>query len=114
MSDEPEKPKPRGGPRTLHEMRATVSARHKIVASGKPLDEAIALLREHYPLVDERSCRAFALWLKGEEDELSPSRVAREPKNAPLERIHVAHDPETGDPRFLDTVPGSIPPRPGT
>ena len=33
-------------------------------------------------------------------------------KGSALERIHVTTDARTGDEKYIDTVPGSIPPRP--
>ena len=57
--------------------------------------------------MDDGSCLAFICWLRGEE---VPGQQPT--KNTSMERIHVSSDPETGDERYVETEPGSIPPRP--
>jgi hypothetical protein len=106
-SDEFQKPKPKLRAHSVHDLRAIVSARHKMLASSKPTEEGKKLLQETYK-ADDDSCLNFIAWLKGEE----PGKP--QTKNGPnaMERIHVSTDAETGDERYVETEPGSIPPRP--
>lgn len=99
-----ERPKPRRAAMTVHEMRRVVTARHKVLATDKPTAEAIELLQDEYG-ADESSAIAFLEWLRGGPLEEPPSRGA-------VERVHVVADPETGEERYVDTVPGTIPPQP--
>lgn len=107
MSDEFQKPKPKLRAHSVHDLRGIVSARHKMLASTKPLEEAKQLLQETYK-ADDDSCLAFIAWLKGE----APGQPHPKNGDTSLERIHVTTDAETGDERYIDTEPGSIPPRP--
>lgn len=105
--DVPEKPKPKTRFIPVAELRKLVTARHKYIAGSKPTAEAAALIQEEYG-ADAGSSLAFVRWLKGEAEEGGPgsgSRVA-------IERRHMTADPETGEQGFLETEPGSIPPRP--
>ena len=103
-SDEPQKPR-RFRAITVHDMRQLVSARHKMLASNKPYDEAKKLIQDTYK-ADDDSCLAFIQWLKGEDVPGQPA------KNNSIDRLHVVTDPQTGDDSYLDTEPGSVPPRP--
>jgi hypothetical protein len=93
---EPEKPRPKVRARTVHELRQAVIARHKMLASTKPYEEAKQLIQDEYG-ADDDSCRAFIAWLRGDEPESPPS------KNTTIERVHVSTDPETGDERYVET-----------
>lgn len=106
MSDEFEKPRPKVRALGIHDLRQLVTARHKMVCSTVlSLEEAVTLVEEDYK-VDHDSALAFVQWLRGE-------RPGQPPENKQaIERIHVVTDPRTGDERYLDTQPGSIPPRP--
>jgi hypothetical protein len=106
VSDEFEKPRPKVRALGIHDLRPLVSARHKMVCSTVlSLEEAVTLVEEEYK-VDHDSASSFVQWLRGE-------RPGQPPENKQaIERIHVVTDPRTGDERYLDTQPGSIPPRP--
>lgn len=110
MADEFQKPKPRVRAISVHELRGMVLARHKLVISQFSEEEAITFIRDNYG-ADDDSCKAFHAWLKGETVQTAegPKQVT---KNESLERLHVVVDPKTGDEKYVDTVPGSIPPRP--
>lgn len=106
MSDDFEKPRPKLRAMSVHDLRRMVTARQKMLCSTElPVDEAVKLIQDEYK-ADTDSCAAFVLWLRGESPGLPP-----ENKQA-VERIHVVSDPRTGDERYVDTEPGSIPPRP--
>ncbi|MBX3466903.1 MAG: hypothetical protein KF878_08390 [Planctomycetes bacterium] len=105
MSDDPEKPRPKRRAISIHDLRGMVSSRHKVLASSGPVEDAVKLIQDEHH-ADDASCLAFVLWLRGE----SPGQPP-EAKQA-IERIHVVADPRTGDQRYVDTQPGSIPPRP--
>lgn len=111
MTEEFQKPKPRVRAITVHELRRSVTARHKVVLSGSTEEEAIALLRDTYG-ADDDSGKAFWAWLRSETVDDGRGEPRQVAKNESMERIHVATDPKTGDDRYVDTVPGSIPPRP--
>lgn len=106
MSDEPQKPRPKVRALGIHDLRKLVSARHKMVLSTVlSLEEAVTLVEDEYK-VDHDSALTYVQWLRGE-------RPGQEPENKQaIERIHVVTDPRTGDERYVDTQPGSIPPRP--
>jgi hypothetical protein len=119
-----EKPKPRRVAMTVHDFRKIVSARHKALASAKPDpkvawtedDPGVKLIMESYG-ADLQSCVDFVGYLR---EEVPPGReilvdqrtIGSGNKGAALERIHVTTDARTGDEKYIDTVPGSIPPRP--
>jgi hypothetical protein len=120
-----EKPKPRRQAMSVHDFRKIVSARHKALAAQKPADAKLAwteedpgvkLLMESYG-ADLQSCIDFVGWLR---EEVPPGReilvdqrvIGSGNKGSALERIHVTTDARTGDEKYIDTVPGSIPPRP--
>jgi hypothetical protein len=105
MNDEPEKPRPKVRAMSIHDLRQVVSARHKMLSANKPLEEGVKLIEDEYK-VRRDSALDFVLWLRGEQ----PGGL-QEPKQA-IDRIHVVTDPTTGDERFIETEPGSIPPRP--
>lgn len=106
MTDEFEKPRPKVRAMSIHDLRRVVTARHKMLCSTElTVDEAVKLVQDEYK-ADTDSCTAFVLWLRGETPGQPP-----ENKQA-IERIHVTADPRTGDERYVDTEPGSIPPRP--
>ena len=104
--DEPEKPRPKVRAASIHDLRQMVTARHKVIAANKPtVEEGAQLIGEEYRIHHD-SAVAFVQWLRGE----LPGTV-HENKQA-IDRIHVVMDPKTGDERYIDTEPGSIPPRP--
>lgn len=106
VTDEFEKPRPKVRAMGIHDLRRVVTARHKMLCSTDlSVEEAVKLLQDEYH-ADTDSCTAFVLWLRGETPGLPPE------KKQAVERIHVVADPRTGAERYLDTEPGSIPPRP--
>ena len=89
---------------SVHELRHTVSARHKLLCATRPLEEALTLLRAEYG-ADRDSSAAFVRWLRDERDDApTPPPV--------IERRHKVADLRTGVEREVESVPGSIPPRP--
>ncbi len=107
MSDQPpELPKPRREHAfSVHELRQAVSARHKMLCGTKPVEEAVELIREEYAADADSSLR-FVEWVRGGAVDAPPTR------GDTVERRHIVADPETGDEREVESVPGSIPPRP--
>lgn len=106
MTDLP-KPKKPVRAYTVHELRGVVTARHKVLLANGKDEEGLALMREHYG-ANEDSTRAFVAWLRNET--LPDGRTAQ--KNGSVDRVHVATDMKTGDDHFVDSIPGSIPPKP--
>jgi hypothetical protein len=89
---------------SIRDLRRVVIARHKMLGSTKPPEEAMELITEEYG-ADADSAKAFVEWLRG-------GSVTEPPSKGALERRHVTTDPETGEESYLETEPGSIPPRP--
>jgi hypothetical protein len=89
---------------SVHELRQTVSARHKLLCASRPPEEARALLAEEYG-ADADSAAAFVRWLKDERDDRPGPPPA-------IERRHKVADLRSGVEREVETEPGSIPPRP--
>ncbi|MGE0713232.1 MAG: hypothetical protein AB7N76_36575, partial [Planctomycetota bacterium] len=96
------RPKPPQRHLSIHELRPVVSARHKMLASSKPPEEAVALIQDEYG-VDQDSAEQFVAWLRG-------APLSEPPSKGAIERVHVSTDPETGEERYVETQPGSIPP----
>lgn len=103
MSDEYERPKPPRRHRQVAELRRVVSARHKVLVTDSPLDEALSLIEDEYG-TDRSSAEAFVAYLRG-------GSLGQAPP-PPVERVHIVCDPKTGQERRIETEPGSIPPRP--
>jgi hypothetical protein len=103
---EPEKPRPKVRAMSVHDLRQTVTARHKMLSANKPLEEGVKLIEDEYK-VNHDSALLFVQWLRGELPGAPP-----EDKNKAIDRFHVVTDPKTGDDRYIETEPGSIPPRP--
>jgi hypothetical protein len=99
------KPKPPLHAMHIRELRDVVIARHKFLATMKPVEEAVKLIQEEYG-ADDDSCLRFVEWLRGGSAGEPPT------KGTSIERIHVATDPETGNEERVDTRPGSVPPEP--
>lgn len=103
MSDEPERPKPPRRHRPVAELRRMVSARHKVLVTDEPLEEALSLIEDEYG-TDRSSAEAFVAWMRGGTLGAAPP--------PPVERVHIVCDPKTGLETRIETEPGSIPPRP--
>lgn len=106
-------PKPKKPVRayTVHELRGMVTARHKVLLANGKDEEGLALMRENYGATDD-STRAFVAWLRGETLPDGKGGTVTVQKNGSVDRVHVATDMKTGDDHFVDTIPGSIPPKP--
>jgi len=102
---EPTKPKPPRRAYSVYELRRRVSARHKALCLSRSAEEALELLESEYQ-ADGPSAEAFLTWLRGGPPADPPTR------GGGVERIHMVADPETGECRYVDTEPGSIPPKP--
>ena len=104
--DEPEfeRPKPPKVALTVHELRKVVTARHKYLLTTKSWEEGVELLQDEYH-ADDHSCENFLTWIRGGEPHEPPT------KGGAVERTHIVADPETGEQRYVETQPGSIPPR---
>jgi len=102
VSEEDLRPQPKRRHRPVSELRRVVSARHKVLASDKPAEEAIELILDEYG-TDRSSAENFVTWLRG---------GTLEAPKPPVERVHIVCDPETGKETRVETEPGSIPPRP--
>ncbi len=110
MTDFP-KPKKPVRAYTVHELRGVVTARHKVLLANGKDEDGLALMREHYGATDD-STRDFLAWLRGETIPDGKGGSVKVQKNGSVDRFHVGTDMKTGDDYEVDSVPGSIPPRP--
>lgn len=89
---------------TIRQIRSGLSAREKYLVSTKPLDEALELVQDKLG-ADEQSVMNYIAFSKGDAPDAPVTRGV-------LERTHVRTDPDTGIDEYIETEPGSIPPRP--
>ncbi|MDC3379119.1 hypothetical protein OAX78_02430 [Planctomycetota bacterium] len=108
MTDDFPKPKPKRRFMTIRDLQGKVTARHKVLASSGPTEDAVTLIQDEYGS-DDGSSLAFVKFLRGEPlEEGGPSVPG---KNA-IERRHIVGNETTGEMTHVETEPGSIPPKP--
>jgi hypothetical protein len=85
-SPEPEKPKPKGSPKTVANLRKEVKAKDKFFVQAKPEAEAIEHITKEYR-TDDASALAFVQWIKGPGSGRPPENPSR---GEPIDSWHHA------------------------